>query len=221
MGGNPPALLVGRPVISALHLVVVPSPQSNDHAVHCLADGANILETLGGLGLDPDDFFSFPVAIAAGTPREARIGRCECGTVGCGDLVILIAREGEQVVWEAKGREIRFDAAQYDAEIARAATDLTWETGERTAARLVRERLPVEELRARGLALDGASGSALSGRFTLSLHPTKGAYKQILLDVPWVDDAEEVATAALERLEDHLAGPWRTLARRLLRRFRL
>jgi hypothetical protein len=171
--------------------------------------------------LDPDDFFSFPIAIAAGTPRDARIGRCECGTFGCGDLVIRIVRRSDQVFWRANGRVIRFDAPQYDAEIERAAKDLTWETTERTAARLVRERLPVEELRARGLALDWASGSALSGRFTLSLHPTNGSYRQILLDVPWVDDVEQVAAAALGRLRDHLAGSWRTLARSLLRRFRL
>ncbi|MGN9809560.1 hypothetical protein ACTMSW_09395 [Micromonospora sp. BQ11] len=34
-----------------------------------------------------------------------------------------------------------FDAAQYDAEIARAESDRTWEWHERTVARLVRERL--------------------------------------------------------------------------------
>jgi hypothetical protein len=98
--------LGGLSVIS----IVAPSPHSSDHAVNCLVDGENILETLGGLGLDPDDFFSLPIAIAAGTPRDARIGRCECGAVGSGDWVIRIVRKGARVFWRANGRVIRFDA---------------------------------------------------------------------------------------------------------------
>lgn len=196
-------------MISTLRLAVLPSPRSNDHAVRCLVDGEDIVEQLGGLGLDPDDFFSSrrPVAVAAEPERETRIGRCRgCGVVGCDDVSIRVARQQDQVVWKVGGREIRFDGAQYDAELARAALDHTWETPQRAAERLLRDRLPTELLRARGLAFEWASGRAKLGRFTMALHPTSGRYRQILLDVPWVDDLEEVIAEALALLRRHADG---------------
>ncbi|HEX8869127.1 MAG TPA: hypothetical protein VF821_25935, partial [Lentzea sp.] len=64
-------------------------------------------------------------------------------------LYVTIVREGSEVVWrnwrwrllpELPG-EFRFDAAEYDAEVARAEADHGWEWPARTVARLVNDRL--------------------------------------------------------------------------------
>jgi hypothetical protein len=97
---------------------------------------------------------------------------------------IRIGRKDSQVVWSARRRDIYFNGAQRDAEIARAASDVSWKTADLMAARLVHEHVPTEALLARGLAFDWASGRVKVRRFTLFLHPTFGVSRQILLDVP-------------------------------------
>jgi hypothetical protein len=184
--------------MSILRLAVVASPSSNDHAVLCLVDGVDVVAQLGGLGLDPDDFFKEPPRATPGEPaREYRIGRCECGVVGCGDVLAQVVRDQDHVTWMAATNEFVFDAAQYDEELARAASDHSWETPHRTAERLVRERVPANQLRERGLVFEWASGRASQGKFTLAIHEAEGPYRQVLLTVPWRDDLEQVVAEAL------------------------
>ena len=187
-------------LLSRLRITIVPSPSSNDHEVQLFADDQEVIAGLDGLGLDPDDFFAANAAIVAGKPRDARVGRCDCGVVGCGDLSIRIERDGEEIVWGVAGTELRFDAAQYDAELARAAADHSWESRERTAERLVRERVDRRALTKAGLVFEWASGRARPRLFTIALHTTSAPDRQIFVEVPWSGDVEQVVAAALAAL---------------------
>ncbi|MGW0434511.1 hypothetical protein ACWDV4_18480 [Micromonospora sp. NPDC003197] len=86
-------------------------------------------------------------------PHEVRLAEAECTEGCCGALYVTIQRHGDKVVWrdwrdpdtpDLTIPTFTFDAAQYDAEIARAESDHTWEWHERTVARLVREHLSEE-----------------------------------------------------------------------------
>jgi hypothetical protein len=187
--------------MSTLRLSIVPSPCSNDHEVQCLVDGKDLVARLAGIGLDPDDFFGNAPRAASGEPaREYRIGRCDCGCVGCCDILAKVVREHGQIVWRVGTTEISFDEAQYDAELTRAASDHSWETPQRTAERMLRERLPTEHLRERGFIFEWVSGRQPGGQFTVAIRPAAGPYRQILLAVPWSDDLEQVVASALAAL---------------------
>ncbi|RLP93994.1 hypothetical protein [Micromonospora sp. CV4] len=86
-------------------------------------------------------------------PHEVRLAEAGCTEGCCGALYVTIQRRGDEVVWrdwrnpddcDLTVPVFTFDAAQYDAEIARAESDRTWEWHERTVARLVRGRLSDE-----------------------------------------------------------------------------
>jgi hypothetical protein len=82
-------------------------------------------------------------------PREVKLAEAYCTEGCCGALYVTVVREGDEVVWK-RGRasmhaeplpEDRFDAAEYDRQIARAEQDHSWEWPARTLARLLTERL--------------------------------------------------------------------------------
>ncbi|MFF4654516.1 hypothetical protein [Streptomyces sp. NPDC001381] len=87
--------------------------------------------------------------------REVQLAEASCTEGCCGALHVTIRRDGDEVVWEkwrrpplpGLGRStpvlppVRFDAAAYDAEIARAEADLAWSWPARTLARLIRKGL--------------------------------------------------------------------------------
>jgi len=89
---------------------------------------------------------------ATETPREVMLAEAWCTEGCCGALRVTIARDGESVLWRNWQRpagpaslpplpdleDLRFDAAQYDREIARAESDFSWEWPARTTARLLR-----------------------------------------------------------------------------------
>lgn len=86
-------------------------------------------------------------------PHEVRLAEADCTEGCCGALYVTIQRCGDEVVWRGWRNPdtsslalpaFTFDAAQYDAEVARAESDHTWEWLERTVARLVRKRLREE-----------------------------------------------------------------------------
>ncbi|MFI5940203.1 hypothetical protein ACIBCB_08025 [Streptomyces uncialis] len=87
---------------------------------------------------------------ATDTPREVRLAEAKCTEGCCGAVYVTIRREGQHVVWSGWRNpdeddidlpELRFDVNQYDAEVRRASTDLSWEWPARTVARLLEERL--------------------------------------------------------------------------------
>ncbi|MET9119853.1 hypothetical protein [Streptomyces sp. NPDC004528] len=85
---------------------------------------------------------------AAAEPREVQLAEAYCTEGCCGALYVTILREGDQVVWRDWRRpptrqpreelpEYHFDAADYDAEIERAANDRSWAWPARNTARSI------------------------------------------------------------------------------------
>ncbi len=83
-------------------------------------------------------------------PHEVRLAEADCTEGCCGALYVTIERRSDEVIWRDWRNPdrssvglpaVRFDAAQYDAEIARAENDHSWEWPDRTVARLLWARL--------------------------------------------------------------------------------
>ncbi|WP_369185344.1 hypothetical protein [Streptomyces sp. Y1] len=73
---------------------------------------------------------------ATATPREVRIATTGCAEECCGAVHVTIRREAEHVLWTGWRNPMdedfgvpacRFSAAQYDAEVARAEADRSWQ----------------------------------------------------------------------------------------------
>lgn len=171
-----------------LTLKVLVSPETNDHQVRFFGDGSDVIQTLradGMLGLDPDDVLRDPPPLLPGDgATPVPIARCGCGEVGCDSIEVVIRRSGDVVVWEVQQRSLSFPAAQYESELRRATLDKSWETPERTAARLLAERMDKDVLAQRGLTFQWASGRHTEGEFTVSLLLRPGPY-QLLVPVHW------------------------------------
>jgi hypothetical protein len=165
---------------------------------------------------------------AAPEPREVQLAEAYCTEGCCGALYVTICRDRDDVVWRDWRRPqmprsrpprpelpaYRFDAAAYDAEIARAETDRSWAWPARETARLItaglRERPGImTQWDARG----GWAGTEFGDPDTIALSfvfwPGLAAGRQDR-DGPWLQfvwrlakDArtpEEQAAAALRRL---------------------
>jgi len=141
--------------------------------VTILVDGRELTDVVGGrsfVGFDPDQILSDEEPLVPGVlPERIAVYRCHCGEPGCGCLAPLIIRRGSEILWRdardytgvfvkpsldrpptATGTrlrmpELRFDAAQYEAEVRRAAQDRSWETDRRATARLLRSMLGESE----------------------------------------------------------------------------
>ena len=189
-----------------LEIRVRPSPETNSHEVQLIGDGDDLIERFwdGMIGLDPTDILLDPSLLDVGTaPHRATVARCVCGVIGCGSVEVEVRIDGDHVLWTDHDRVLRFHARQYANELARAKADTSWETPERTAARLVRAAVNRKALAGHGLSFEWASGRVTSGQFTASLRLDPGPY-QILVTVPWIaEGAEEIATAMLEVLQSH------------------
>ena len=92
---------------------------------------------------------SWPLTVTE-EPRRIMITEPVCTAGCCGALYVTLRREGDQVIWDswentsdttALPATIRFDAAQYEAELARAAADRSWEEPLDTIARLLEQTL--------------------------------------------------------------------------------
>ncbi|MFJ8660753.1 hypothetical protein [Streptomyces sp. NPDC093795] len=115
-----------------------------------LIDGRPLVpEAFGaGPGDSPEQLLDSGALRAAPEPREVRLAEAYCTEGCCGALYVTVRREGEHVVWSewrrphgAAGRPdlptYRFDAAAYDAEVARAEQDHGWTWPARRTARLI------------------------------------------------------------------------------------
>lgn len=168
-----------------------PSPDTNDHQVRFIADGIDVIDTFcaGSIGLDPDDLLLSGSLTPTAPESLTLVARCDCGVIGCGDINVTIARVGDFVLWQLEpssgsGPVLQFPATAYLHEVERAATDTSWETPDRTAARLFRESADHELLASRHLRVQWASGRVRDGVFTLSLELSPGPY-QLLIHIPW------------------------------------
>jgi hypothetical protein len=119
----------------ALHFEA--SPYSNDHQVRPVIDGIDLLRDFAedSLGIDPPQFFRQP---ALGRKGKLLIGRCSCGDVGCGPVLIDVVVENRRVTWQFDTEHVyHFELQQYLECFERASLNTTWESVERTAERLV------------------------------------------------------------------------------------
>ncbi|MFF9567773.1 hypothetical protein [Streptomyces sp. NPDC014685] len=84
---------------------------------------------------------------ATDEPREVQLAEAYCTEGCCGALYVTIRRDGDRVVWSdwrtslswtsSELPEYRFDAAAYDAEVARAENDHAWASPAYRTARLI------------------------------------------------------------------------------------
>lgn len=112
-----------------------------------LIDGVPVIATAFDRGSpeEPEYFFRAARLCATPTPTEVRLAEAYCTEGCCGGLYVTIVREGNEVIWkdwrsstpDGAPAEVRFDAVQYDREVARAEQDHSWEWPARTAARLL------------------------------------------------------------------------------------
>lgn len=173
-------------VTKQLSIAVSPSPSSNDHEARIVVDGVDWLGP-SQLGLDPPEL---RVQLGRGDATYVIVGRCECGCVGCDDVVVDVRRSEGIVEWiRHRSEALKFDAQQYDAELVRFAEDYAWEPLEREVERRI-------EIIFEGAVLEGrftfnwASARIQRGLVHLSFFDGR---EQRLLDFSW--DTETLQSA--------------------------
>ncbi|WP_238015838.1 hypothetical protein KZZ52_28380 [Dactylosporangium sp. AC04546] len=170
-------------------------------------DGEDVSRADGNNGPDPWHVL-VPVNrfVATGEATTATIACCPSCGPDCFAVEARIRREGDAVRWEwgrrgaareGERRTTRFDAAAYDAEVARVGAEHSWETAERRAGRLILT----------GLALPpGIEGVRVradrSG--TLEVWLEEPDEYQIFVGVPWDEQRPDESAAEVRAL---LAGP--------------
>lgn len=114
---------------------ILPTEESNDHQVRILIDDVDWLGE--ELGIDPPEFFKQTNFLTDG---ELLIGRCSCGVVGCGDVIVNVTSDEETVNWiTADEQKLAFDKEEYSRTIETARTDFSWEDLNRKVERHVSE----------------------------------------------------------------------------------
>ncbi|MFD8483082.1 hypothetical protein [Kitasatospora sp. NPDC059673] len=119
-----------------------------------LIDGRPIVPTLfrDGPALTPELLLDEGRLHARAEPHEVQLAEATCAGGCCGELFVTVRRDGEHVLWENWRRTLngrapfdpparRFDAAAYDAAIARAEADPRWRWHARELARLIKAAL--------------------------------------------------------------------------------
>jgi hypothetical protein len=192
---------------------VLPSPETNDFEVRVLVDGQDFIKKHWPdmMGMDPDEVLSFDVLEPRDIPHEEVVIRCGCGVVGCGSVSVMISGEGDRVNWDSWNGDqgnpppeaLAFERGQYLKELEQAIADKSWETPDRTAARLLSSMVDRESLAAHGLSFQWATGRIRDDALTVSLEGPPG-HHQILVHTPWNKGSpEEVARRAAATLNAH------------------
>lgn len=133
--------------------VVLPADSSWDcYELRLLVDGEDVVGRAftDGPATDPDDLLGprGPLVAPDGLGK-VRLAVADCTEGCCGALYVHVSRDGDQIVWDrwhntgsgADPGMFRFDAGQYEAELARVHELREWEPTGRTVARLVRDLL--------------------------------------------------------------------------------
>ncbi|MFJ7776267.1 hypothetical protein [Streptomyces yangpuensis] len=128
-------------------LAVVHDPdESSAVETRILVDGVPLVPALFGKGRahPPEHLLDSGRLRAAPEPREVQLCEAYCTEGCCGALYVTIRRDGDEVVWDGWRGAVgptppayRFDAAAYDAELARAEQDHSWCWPARSTARLI------------------------------------------------------------------------------------
>jgi hypothetical protein len=160
-------------------------------------DGVDVSRADGNDGVDPWDVL-VPVNrfVAGDEPTTALIGCCPgCGPE-CVAVEVRIRRDGDTVRWEWGRRTALFDAAAYDAEVARLGAERNWETAERRAGRLILSGLALPP------GIEGVRVRAGDGELEVWLEEP-GEY-QIFVRANWDEAQPDESVAAVRAV---LAGP--------------
>ncbi|MFE2171150.1 hypothetical protein ACFXB3_39715 [Streptomyces sp. NPDC059447] len=127
-------------------VVVHGAADSSAVETRILADGVPLVPALFGKGRgNPPEYLLDSGRLRAGSePREVQLVEAYCTEGCCGALYVTIRRDGDEVVWDGWRGAVgptpppyRFDAAAYDAELARAERDHSWCWPARSTARLI------------------------------------------------------------------------------------
>ncbi|GAA2482175.1 hypothetical protein [Winogradskya humida] len=196
-----------------LRLAVTPAPDlPGGFQVEVYVNDDEMTSAGAGLGMDPRQILT-PVnrLEAAPEPRTTPFARCDCGDYGCGVTDVTITRDGDAVHWDWSvelpiNRRVSFAADQYDTEITRMAADNSWETPERTAARLVEIQADRAALTTHGLSFSWAANDHRDPA-TFRVAVMLGSDYQIFVGTPWRDHTPE--SLAAEVCENLAQGPGR------------
>jgi hypothetical protein len=199
---------------SGLRIEVRPSSKTNDHEVRFIGDGEDIIARYwdGMIGIDPADILMTPCPLCATeNPHKATVARCECGVIECGSIDVLVTRSSDGVVWtwgaDRSHEMLRFVSTDYDAEVKRALNDLSWETPDRTAARLLAETVDRRALARHGLSFTWASGRVRKDALSVSLRLDPGPY-QIVVHLPWNQESPEATAQKFASLLGERPSSW-------------
>ncbi|WP_046780908.1 hypothetical protein [Streptomyces yangpuensis] len=136
--------------------IVCPPPDEGGVEVRPIVNGGDLLAGVlpggvGGsryLGVGPRYLLDRDGPLyATATPHKVRLAWSGCGAEECcGALYMTVTRDGDHVVWagwrdmanpDVALPELRFSAAQYEAEVLRAGVDRSWEWPAGAVARLL------------------------------------------------------------------------------------
>ena len=165
------------------------SDETSSHQVRIYIDEEDYLKN-EYLGIDPPHFFKQSSLLEGGT---VLIGRCNCGVVGCGDLLVEVTFDATMVHWQVKNKtKLSFDRNEYICCVSEASQFKGWESLERTAERLVDLIFLGSELRT-GHKFKWASARIEKGTIKLSFEDEGD---QLLHSFKW--DSENPSSAELE-----------------------
>ncbi|WP_405898994.1 hypothetical protein OG242_17125 [Streptomyces sp. NBC_00727] len=184
-----------------------------------LVDGRPLVPDYFGRGPAnaPEELLGTGLLRATDEPHEVQLAEAYCTEGCCGALYVTVRRDGDQVVWSGwrcpvppAGKrelpELRFDAAAYDTEVARAESDdgRAW-PARRTARLIVAGLRGRPDLLTRWNVRLGWTGTAFRDPdetvISLRYDSEDGSPRQLLWSIP--DDGappQDRAAAALARL---------------------
>lgn len=215
----------------AIRIAVPPPGSPGDVRTHLLIDGVPLEPRCFGMGVPriPERFLHSEDSLSAtADSREVPLAEADCAEGCCGGLKARIRRDEargrvEWEVWRTSGTQknrerFSFDAAAYDAEIARAASDFTWAWPARRAARLLRERMEAEpELMSRWECRFGSADSWNRERSVLRLHFAHPGLPSQSSDWPWLQFEYQVEVPDAAIVDDDAVG---ALVDRTVKQFR-
>jgi hypothetical protein len=196
---------------------VFPSPETNSHEVRILVDDKPFIAEHwpAMMGMDPEDFLTYRELMPRHQPHKTIVARCRCGCVGCGNVRVRISADGNRITWDAwrgdksspSAPTLTFEGDQYTQAVGDAVENHSWETPDRTAARILRSLVDHAVLERHNLKFEWASGRCRSTTLTISLGGPEG-YHQILVQVPWNQQSpDKIAREAAEILKTD-PGQW-------------
>lgn len=203
-----------------VRIFCVPGDGDRDEELELTARGA-------GLGMGPFSLILPENRLAAThEPRTVPIARCVCGTYGCGMTDAVIVRDGDAVRWDwvheaPMERAVVFDAAQYDAEVARVGADRSWERPKDVAARRMFELVDHERLAAFGMRIEFSEPQwDRPDRYLLCLRlaETDEHQYQVFVAVPWSEDDPERTALAAQRALARPPEEWTARYSRIMKR---